>query len=466
MRVFQFFVTSICAFWFVNFSIGQPQQDSKKVIEGVTVYKDAKNPRLYYYEPGELTLGKKPEGTPDFQFLDLRYTGTKCNNDIGLKNFTSLVQFSVEMQKTPKEKLTLIKRKLRNAKLKPLPISAIATRLILPRATSEDSNYKPIGTEGSTQANTKDGYNSSSAYWSKRYFTTRLTNYESQLLNKQLREGQLGLNLSYSYYVRMIPPKEGIAQGSEELTGIVEETDSIPEEEQLKNVLINSNTISIEVDLEEYPEAIKQIDLNEGIPPSYAAIEVKCYDFSKELRPDLFLKTVEIEAISVDKNKPVTINVRFTTKDTDIFTRYINFPYAVQMDKPMRYRISEISNKGVSQTFEWIAKPDCTTVIDISTKESEQTTETFTLDVEINEELLANEDAETIELVFQFIKNGKTAQETIQFEPEDTLLKTLIFEKDKNTEVVYYIAESNPDENSLEPEQKTLNDTYVYINSL
>ena len=47
--------------------------------------------------------------------------------------------------------------------------------------------------------------------------------------------------------------------------------------------------------------------------------------------------------------------------------------------------------------FEWIAKPDCTTVIDISTKESEQTTETFTLDVEINEELLANEDAETIE---------------------------------------------------------------------
>ena len=132
----------------------------------------------------------------------------------------------------------------------------------------------------------------------------------------------------------------------------------------------------------------------------------------------------------------------------------------------MRYRISEISRKGETQVFEWIAKPDCTTVIDISTKESEQTTETFTLDVEINEELISNEDAETIELVFNFIKNGKTTQETIQFEPEDTLLKTLIFEKDKNTEVVYYIAASNPDENSLEPEQKTLTDSYIYINSL
>jgi hypothetical protein len=466
MRVFQFFIPVFCALFFVNFSSGQPQQETKKMVKGVTVYKDAKNPRLYYYEPGKLIMARTGDGKPDFQFLDLRYTGTKCRDDIGTKNFMSLVQFGIEMQKTAPEILKQVKRALGNVNLKPLPISAIATRLILPRATTEDNTYQPIGTAGTTEAASAKGYNTATAYWSKRYFTTRLSSYESQILNQQLTDGQLGLTLSYSYYVKMIPFTEEMARGSEELTGIIEKPDSTAQEEKLKNILINSNALSIEVDVEKYPDAIKQIDLNEGIPPSYAAIEIKCYDFSKDLRPDLYMKIVEIEAISVDKNKPVSVTVRFTKQDTDIYTRYIKFPYAVQMDKAMRYRISEISMKGEQQVFEWIDKPECTSVIDISTKEKDQKTETFAIDVEIDQELFANENLTSLEVQFSYILNGKPEKQAAIFDTDEMALKTLIFERDKNTSIVYKTILNLANEERQEGEEQSVTDMYVYVNAL
>ncbi|WP_340200873.1 hypothetical protein [Ascidiimonas sp. W6] len=465
MRVFQWYTSIFLVMLLVNLCNSQPLKGSKRIIEGIAVYTDAENPRLYYYEPGELMLAVDGSGKPDFQFLDLRYTGNKCNADIGTKNFMSLVQFGIEMKKMSPAVRKLIIKKLGRAELKPLPLSSIATRLILPKETTEANSYQPIGTDGSTQATSAKGYNSTTAYWSKRYFTTRLNKHESQLLNKQLTNGHLGLSLSYSYYVKMMLPEEATVSGSEEFRELVAEKDSISEENALQNVLINSHTISIEIDTEKHPDAIKQIDLNEEIPPSYAAVEIKCYDFSKGLRPDLYMKILEVEAISVNNDKPIITKLQFTKKDTDIFTRYLNFPYAVQTSKPMRYRISEISKKGEKQTFEWIEKPDCTSVIDISAKIEDQKTEEYAVDIELNADLFA-EGIERIEVQFSFILNGKNKNQITIFSPDEPLLKTLIFEKDKNTEISYKTNIENSEETNQEIVEKTVTDTYIYVNSL
>lgn len=465
MRVFQNFVI-LWSLFFVNFSYGQPQLETKKTVEGVIVYKDAKNPRLYYYEPGELALSYHVNGKPDFQFLDLRYTGTKCSNDIGAKNFMSLVQFGIELKGIASEKLMRLKKSLGSVKVKPLSISAIATRLILPKTTKEDNPSKPIGIDGTTQAEDASGYSTSDAYWSKRYFTTRLDTYESQLLNDQLTNGLLGMSLSYSFYVKMIPPKEAIAEGSSEIKEMLDEPENSSPEELLQNILIKSNTLPIEVDLKKYPDAIKQIDLNEDIPPSYAAIEVKCYDFAYEATSDIYMKMVEIEAESVNRNNPVSVTLRFTKKDTETYTRFVNFPYAVQMDKPMRYRISEISMMGEKHVFDWVDKPDCTSVIDISRKEKDQKTETFTLDLEINDALLAEENNQSFEVVFSYFLKGKKEQQIATFNLDDATLKTLIFNKDKNSSITYHILIKHTDKSTQKIEEKTVDDNFIYINTI
>ncbi|XLS29586.1 hypothetical protein ACJD0Z_01915 [Flavobacteriaceae bacterium M23B6Z8] len=445
--------------------LGQPKQDSKRIIENVVIYQDAKDPLLYYYEPGKLTLATDGTGKPEFQFLDLRYTGNKCNADIGTKNYSSLVQFGVEMEKLAPQTRKLIIKELGRCQLKPLPLSHIATRLILPK-TSDENGSKPIGSENSTQAEDKNGYNSNTAYWSKRYFTTRLTKFESQLLNEQLTNGTLGISLSYSYYSTMLPASSEEVSGSKEFTGITEAPEAKENEQELTNVLINSDAITIDIDLEKYPEAIKQVDLNEGIPPSYAALEIKCYDFSQNLRPDLYLKTVEIEAVSVNANKPVSVIIRFTQKDVDIHTRYMNFPYAVQVSKPMRYRISEISNKGTREVYEWIDKPDCTSIIDITTPIKDLKTELFTLDIEVNDALLSENNKASLIVELSFLLNGKTTREVITFTKEDALLKTLAFEKDKDATVTFKTRVQDQDETILESEEQLVTDTYLYINSI
>src|SRR5690606_13703636 len=119
----------------INPAMSQPEYNSKKKIEGIHIYQDKADPFLFYYEPGDLILNTNDNGEPDFQFLDMRYTGTKCYNDAGEKSFMSLVQFGVMMKKASPETLQKIKATLKSRRsitLKPLPVSYINTRLVLP----------------------------------------------------------------------------------------------------------------------------------------------------------------------------------------------------------------------------------------------------------------------------------------------------------------------------------------------
>ena len=345
--------------------LAQPDVTSRKELNGTNVFQDMTDPFLYYYEPGELLLSHNSNGKPDFQFLDMRYTGTKCYKDQGEKNFMSLLQFGVEMKKITADNIKAIKRALkdRSIKLVPMPISPIRTQLVI---ASIENDEEKIAKDGALDATTKAGYSTSKSYWTKRSFTIKLNNHESQVLNDQLRNGRLGISLAYDYYADVKKDNDMEAAGSEEL--IESLTEEHTEVQVTENRIVKSDVLPISIDVEQYPEAIKQMDLNEEVPPAYAGTEIRCYDFKNNLRSDLYIKIVEIQAQSVNNEKEVTVTTKFLKNHSDIHTKHISFPYAMYVNAPMRYRVIEITIDGDRTVSEWKNKESCSAVIDITTQ--------------------------------------------------------------------------------------------------
>lgn len=349
---------------FTNALFAQPDYTSKKAINGIQIFQDSTDPHLYYYEPGVLMLAQNGDGKPEFQFIDMRYTGSKCYNDQGEKNFMSLVQFSVEMKKVNADDLRAIKKKLMNINLVPLPITHIQTKLVI---TSIENSEESVSKEGSLEATSKAGYSNSKAFWTKRSFVVKLNNHESQVLNDQLNNDRLGMSLAYAYHADF-KKNEGIeVLGSEELLESLSEKDK-GIQELAENRMFKSDAIPISIDIKKYPDAIKQLDLNEGMPPAYAGTEIRCYDFKNKLRPDLYMKIVEIQAQSVNNEKEVVVEAKFLKNHSDINTKHISFPYAIYINAPMHYRITEITTEGERTVSAWMNKESCSSVIDITTQ--------------------------------------------------------------------------------------------------
>lgn len=456
------FVFILCMF---NLLSAQPEFGSREEIEGIVIFHDKANPLLFYYEPGDLTLDKTANGAPDFRFLDMRYTGTKCYDDIGEKRFKSLLQFGVVMRKIEPETLKLIKKHLKrhgSIKIKPLPISHINTRLILP---VENNQYETIDHDGALEAADKSGFSSSKSFWTKRTYTVSLTKHESQLLNKQLKNKLIGLNLNYSYHSNVWFPNEESISGSRDVKAHFEKDSVLDKADNIKNKIVKSNTLSIEIDTDKYTEAIKQIDLNEEIPPTYAAVEVKCYDFTENLRPELYMKIIEVEAVSVNNSKPITYEVKFLKKHPSLYTQHINFPYAVNMNLPMRYRVTEIDTNGERKILDWVEKPECSSIIDVTSIHTEQKIVTNVLDVEIDKAYFEDEAIGTIEFQLIYQYHNQTTTQTLVFQSEDEMpIKSIHYKLDKESEIFYTIRRKTENDEKLISEKKVLLDNYLFIN--
>lgn len=472
MRVSQFLINIIFVFILCSFNLllAQPEYNSKQLIEGIVIFHDKADPLLFYYEPGDLVLSKTDNGDPDFRFLDMRYTGSKCYNDIGEKGFMSLVQFGVTMKKIESETLKRIKtilKKRSSITLKPLPISYINTRLILPVKDNDDKKYETIDSDGALEANNKLGYSSSKAYWTKRVYTVKLTKHESQILNKQLKEDFLGLSLSYSFHTDVWLKQEEISGSKELLEKLAQDSTIVDSQKNIQNKIIKSHTLTIDIDTNKYPKAIKQIDINEEIPPTYAAIEVKCYDFLENLRPDLYMKIIEVEALSVNNDKTTTIETKFSKKHTGLFTQHINFPYAVQMNAPMRYRIIEIDINGERTTSNWKDKLECSSLIDATSTRKEQRIINAVVDVEIDEHIFNNDAVTEVEFQLLYTLNNQLKTEKLSFsKSDDIFLKPIQYKQDKNSKTFYIIKQQHTDETTKVTQEKELLDNYLYVNGL
>ncbi len=358
----------------------QPDFTRSVQYEGVRCFRDAKNALTAYYAPGVLKIKQNRDGKPDFNFIKTRYTGTAAYADRGETRFLSYLRFNVVMEQIPADKLLSIKKAIwpsDNGHLRPVPVTGIKTMLIFtPAGEGGGQAEQTAFTNGNLSAEDASGISGKGEFWKEREFSLKLDNNSAQLLSKVFQSGQSLMSLSYAFFSEGInkPDSSIITEGEskilDEIKNLLDkENDSIRTEQ----VCIFSDAFSITIDTHKWPDLIKNIDINEQIPPGYAAVEIRCYDFNNNLRPDLFAKKVEIKAEGVGRGD-VIVKKTFSRKYPDICVYNIRFPYAVRLDKPYYYRTISISDNSPPVKTEWIEQKSWTSIIDVTSTE-EQITE-------------------------------------------------------------------------------------------
>lgn len=344
---------------------------TKQVIEDVILYQDSKTKSVFYYAPYGLQLVKNEKGKPDFKFVQMRYTGTRLTQDQGSYGFMSILRFKVANHVPSKIKRERIKQVIRNngipvTKLQPLPIHNLRATLIhAADSKAEVKTYTNGFFEGDEKA-------SANTYWTERDFTLRLSNEDAQLFWNTFHGQKPTISVEYTYAAKGLNSmeKELTVSGPEKFTEDMkarfgQEKDSI--NQTLNEKIIVSGAESITIDPEKWPDLMKQIDINERIPPEYAALDIYCYDFNNEIRKELYAKRIEIKAESMG-NREVTSKTIFRAEEPDIYAQTVKFIYAVKLDKPYSYRIMEIFKDGRLERSQWRTVKNWHQILDVTSQ--------------------------------------------------------------------------------------------------
>jgi len=459
----------VCFGLVIQIGIGQPMIASKQLINDFEIYKDFKKPNLFYYGPGDLKLAEDINEKPLFQLLEMRYTGTSAYADVEEKRFLNVVQFTVLMNPISRTELKTIKNKLggKYISLRPLPVKNVEAILVAPVEDAK-GGYQRIGKSGSFQAESSSGKSSKSSYWTERTFTLKLENHEAQLLWDQVETGKLALSFGYAFYADVMSGGVGEIKvtGNSDLVDKMDaaSSDIISADTSISTQVIKSNAFPIYVDVNQWPGLLKKIDINEEVPPAYAALEVKCYDFADNLRPDLALKTIEIHAIGVSGTPIKLPSKKFMKGQPDLHTLQIRFPYAVKMDKPLRYKVSEYTLEGNKIELEWVTKDSWSEIIDITTPVDLNQIAKKELEIEADPLDWIENEIQKVQFIIKYSLNGKTLQLTSTIEKEEALpLKTLSFQYDKTESFVCQNLWYLDDGTVVNSEEYFITDDYKFL---
>jgi hypothetical protein len=154
---------------------------------------------------------------------------------------------------------------------------------------------------------------------------------------------------------------------------------------------------------------------------------------------------VEVEGTSVN-GQPVMVKSKFAQKQPDLNAKFIAFPYALRMDKPLRYRTVEVPYDGERYQSPWKVLEKNTNLIDVSTKQNENPVERFCVDVEILPEFMEeNGVAEaTVHVVYQY-ENKPAVQKAVFKKDDENLFKTVCATAEKAKSVRYFIGKKYAD---------------------
>lgn len=358
--------------------LAQPVVSHKEIINGVGIYADAKKTNVYYYEPGDIVLATDNFGVPLYKFFQMRYTGSQATGDQGAQNFKSILEFTVQLKhldgSTIESIIKTLKARTVKAELHPLPIKRIESGLVYALDVAGEQKGKATTVSGGKFEQTNDDGNADEL-WTERMFTLSLDNISSQLLWSTLEKGQTVMSLCYSFYTPGIVdslPQISLTSGTalpedlkDELSDLVETAEK---DTTKKSILIKASATALTVDIKQSADRIKKIDINESrIPPDYAVLDIRCYDFNNGLRNDLYAKRLEAIATGMD-GKEVKQTVTFYSSAPDIYYSGLRFKYAVKMDKPLKYRIVEIKNDTAPLYGKWVEQKSWNKLIDITTQ--------------------------------------------------------------------------------------------------
>ncbi len=420
-----------------NFSHSQPSLITRKLFDKIEVFQDYKNKNLYYFAPSKIVLATETDGKPKFSLLSMRFTGTNATGNAGEKRFLNLVQFTVNLDNPSADVLKNIKAQLgKNAQLKPIPIRSIETQLV---AGFDENKEQKIAFSAGIQQDDKQ--NTSESYWIERIMTFRVENHEAQLLIEQLEKKRTILSLNYAFFAECVGGFDASLQTKsnvKEATKLFENIKAeLPKDTILKTQAIAGDALRFEIDVQRWKDLLKKIDLNEEVPPAYPILEVKCYDFADNLRPDLFMKTIEIQAVGVNGQMVMLPAKRFTKGKADIYSLPIQFPYAVRMYKPFSYRVTEYLIDGRRLEGNWVSRNSFSELIDITTPLDSNKISRQTVEIEIDPEEMKNLAVDALKIDFLYFLNEKENHAAMNFNENSKKNQTINFVFDKAKGIIF-----------------------------
>jgi len=344
--------------------LAQPDFGGVQRVEGLTVFPDARDRMLFYYVPGPIRIVSE-NGVPQFDFLQTRYAGTAQRGDQGSFQTFSQVTLSVERIPTDPEVLDMVGRQLgadgSAVELRPVPLHSLDAGLVY--AVPGSDTTSSIG-EKSSETENDEGI------WQEKTFTIRLTDAGSQAMWHALQQGKSVISFAYAYLASGVddavddPGVEAPAAGPE----ASQASASVPAAASgAVTRPVFADAFDIELDPARFPDHFTRVDLNgDRVPPGYAAIAIRCYDFRDGLRQDLWEKQVEIEAESVS-GRPARISVHFSVDELETYKHAARFPYAVRLDRPYRFRLIEVTVDGDEQAGDWIERTSWVEPLDVTT---------------------------------------------------------------------------------------------------
>ena len=333
------------------------------------VFPDTGNPTLFYYPPGDLALAIDPEGRPDLRFLQIIYTGTETTSDAGRFVAHSVLSFTIRMRAL--EPATLLSAKAAlppGSKLVPLPIRRIDSQLIwTPVESSPETTPTTTGPGETSPAPASVGggnfeeaplaSSTAGTYWTERVYTVAPQPESSQLLWQALKGGRVLMSLSYSF----------MGEGRlEPAAATSTDAPSADQPKRLDAAVVKAGAIPIEIDPVRDASRLKRIDINQGVPPGYAVLSVRCYDFVSDAPADVAVKRIEISAKAVS-GATVTRTATFRAAAPELTSATIRFPVAVKLSVPFSYRVVMIRKDGTVVSKPWQTSASWWRELDITT---------------------------------------------------------------------------------------------------
>jgi hypothetical protein len=352
-----------------------PDLAQRRTVGSLIAFPDDRRADLFYYAPLEMHLVTATDGRPEFSFVEMRYTGSGLSRDRGLVVHRSLLTVRVELPSRSRDEIAECARALgasgRPAELQPLPIRRIEAALVYTTIGARDTTTGVV--PGGRFQGSRDAEGPpDQGYWNERVFTVGVDSLTAQVLHSTFAQGQLSLSLGFAFVAdgRLAPQPFGAVDGPAEvsdalrrvLSAAAADSGSSPDS-ALRRVVV-AGAIPIQVDTRRWPDLLRRVDV--GDASGFAALDLYCYDFRDNRRPDLYERQVEVEAEAVG-GRPVRLQAAFARAHPDVYSVSLRFPVAVKLDRPYRYRVTDVRSDGSSKQGGWSSGRDWVGLLDLTT---------------------------------------------------------------------------------------------------
>ena len=419
-------------------SVSQPLLNSKIEIDGHYLFRDLEIDSKYYLLPSPIKLGMTTSGMPDFKVVNLRYTGRNITADKDAKTFNSLMQYGIVIENISRMEVNGLKRKIDqdDVSITQFPLSRIKWNVI--NLTENESQHIDE--------------NQSIGIFESQKVTSRLDPDLAQLMHTQIKNNNLALSLNYIYYAEVAMISE-----AKEVDSISLENITLKYDTTIVDYPVYSDVLSFNLSQYDPYSLVINKDVNEfGSELSYPLLDVRCYDFEHELRPDLAYVQLRVEASNLMGQYVEIGNISFMNGTPSKHT--LKADRVVDMSLPLRYKKEEIYSDGKTKYMPTITSDWKN--IDISSDLIELGIELRKLQLEFDPSL---EDMKYLIVLKYQLNNKLVTMDLIKSENELHIESEIFI--DKNSSLSYDLIKIREKYNLTFEKDKHINsiDNYLYI---